>query len=211
MSTELVGGDILNYEQGTLTLDFHLELGQASTLLTINTPVAIMLLSYTCVDKKKFRIFLVAVAALMTFIIQFLFRKAQSFNVGAGVGSNLCLNWDSFVQRVFEDRFIVKALWAGLVFLFFVGHWIPWQFLFGRSLPHSRYRMPIKVQRIWERIMTSRPISKGRLLRLPTVDNDFRQWLMFLSLTSLWFPVQPEDEGPLGESCGLLARSLRPV
>ena len=40
----------------------------------------------------------------MTFIIQFLFRKAASFNVGAGIGSNLCLNWDSFVEKVFEGE-----------------------------------------------------------------------------------------------------------
>lgn len=93
----------------TLTLNIHLELGQASTLLTINAPVAIMLLSYTCVDRKNFRIFLVAVAALMTFIIQFLFRKAASFNVGAGLDSNLCLNWDSFVEKVFEGESIFEC------------------------------------------------------------------------------------------------------
>ena len=38
--------------------DFYLELGQASTLLTINAPVAIMLLSYTCIDRKNLRSFL---------------------------------------------------------------------------------------------------------------------------------------------------------
>lgn len=88
---------------------FYLELGQASTLLTIDTPVAIILLSYTCVERRNFRIFLVVVAALMTFIIQFMFRKAQSFNVGAGLGSNLCLNWDSFVENVFEGEFTFRA------------------------------------------------------------------------------------------------------
>lgn len=66
--------------------------------------MAIILLSYTCVDRKNLRIFLVVVAALMTFIIQFMFRKAASFNVGAGLGSNLCLNWDSFVENAFEGE-----------------------------------------------------------------------------------------------------------
>lgn len=42
----------------------------------------------------------------MTFTIQFMFRKAQSFNVGAGLRSNLCLNWDSFVEKIFDGESI---------------------------------------------------------------------------------------------------------
>ena len=161
--------------KATLTLNSYLELGQASTLLTINAPVAIMLLSYTCVDRKHFRIFLVVVAALLTFIIQFLFRKAQSFNVGAGLGSNLCLNWDSFVEKVFEDRFIVKAIWAGLVFLFFVGHFVPWHVFLRRDIPRSRSRMPINLQQKWKGVMTLRSILKGKCSQLSTMYRDVRQ------------------------------------
>lgn len=134
-----------------------------------------MLLSYTCVDRKNFRIFLVVVAALMTFIIQFLFRKAQSFNVGAGLGSNLCLNWDSFVEKVFEDRFIVKAIWAGLVFLFFVAHFVPWHVFLRRDIPRSRSRMPVNIQQKWKGVMTSRSISKGKYSQLSTMYRDVRQ------------------------------------
>ncbi len=178
-----------------------------------------MLLSYTCVDRRNFRIFLVVVAALMTFIIQFLFRKAQSFNVGAGLGSNLCLNWDSFVERAFEgesdfrnifsptptpsrvvrpdfrvpvllrylsrietlsregmltqkfkDRFIVKAIWAGLVFSFFVGHFISLGNL--EPKPRWRFRVPRKLQRKWEGIMTLPSISKGEYPRKFNMNRD---------------------------------------
>lgn len=80
---------IFNYKDHPLL--YEDKLGQASTLLTIDAPVATALLSYHWLDRRDLRVFLAAITALMTFIIQFMFRRAKSFNPG----SNLCLDWDS--------------------------------------------------------------------------------------------------------------------
>ena len=95
---------IFNYHGNPLL--YEDKLGQAATLLTIDSPVAILLLSYPWIERRNLRIFTTVLAALMTFIIQFMFRRARSFNPG----SNLCLNWDSFVEQVFKDRFTVYVI-----------------------------------------------------------------------------------------------------
>ena len=82
------------------------KLSQISTLLTIDTPVAILLLSYPWLERPTLRIFIVMVTALMTFVIQLIFRRSETFNPA----TNLCLNWDSFVERVYRDRFTVYVL-----------------------------------------------------------------------------------------------------
>ena len=92
---------IFNYRGNPLL--YEDKLGQAATLLTIDAPVAMLLLSYRWIERRTLRVFLTVLAALMTFIIQFMFRRARSFNPG----SNLCLDWDSYVEQVFKDRFIV--------------------------------------------------------------------------------------------------------
>ena len=137
---------IFNYRDHPLL--YEDKLGQASTLLTIDAPVATALLSYHRLERRDLRIFLVAITALMTFMIQFMFRRAKSFNPG----SNLCLDWDSFVEGVFRARFTVKAAWACLVFPFFVYKVMPWRMLFGRSRePRARRHLPQSL-RIWQRL-----------------------------------------------------------
>jgi len=82
------------------------KLGQVSTLLTIDAPIAVVLQSYRWLDRKNLRFFVVLLTALMTFVIQFIFRRANSFNPAA----NICLNWDSTVDGFFGDRFTVKTV-----------------------------------------------------------------------------------------------------
>ena len=77
------------------------KLGQSSSLLSIDTPVALLLMSYHCIDRTNLRILLVSVIALMTFIIQFLFRRARSFDPD----NNLCLAWSDHVEHRFVQRF----------------------------------------------------------------------------------------------------------
>lgn len=114
---------IFNYHDTPLL--YEDKLGQLSTLLTIDAPIAVLLLSYRWLDRRTLRVFIVLLAALMTFIIQFMFRRAKSFNPAA----NLCLNWDDRVEGFFRDRFYVKAVWACLVFIFFLWKIIPWHIL----------------------------------------------------------------------------------
>ena len=91
------------------------KLSQISTLLTIDTPVAILLLSYRWLERLTLRVFIVMLTALTTFVIQLLFRRSQSFNPA----NNLCLNWDSFVERVYRARFTVYVLRPSLYFTMF--------------------------------------------------------------------------------------------
>ena len=153
---------IFNYKNTPLL--YEDKLGQTSTLLAVDAPIGITLLSYPWLDRRDLRVFLAAAAALMTFIIQFMFRKAKSFNPE----TNLCLNWDSTVEGFFSDRFIVKAVWVCLVFPFFVWKVVPWQFLHNsrrdsdvrlRSEYHEPKRLRIW-QRLpfWEHMICSRPI-----------------------------------------------------
>ncbi|KAK4695258.1 hypothetical protein P7C71_g2468, partial [Lecanoromycetidae sp. Uapishka_2] len=149
---------IFNYKDNPLL--YEDKLGQASTLLTIDAPVATALLSYQWLDRRDLRIFLAIITALMTFIIQFMFRRAKSFNPG----SNLCLDWDSYVEDVFQDRFIVKAIWACLVLSFFVYKVIPWHY-FQRAHPEQRPRRKFpQWLRIWQRIPFWRGLVDSKLV-----------------------------------------------
>ena len=103
------------------------KLGQTSSLLGIDAPVAIALMSYHVIDRKVLRSTLVLAVALMTFIIQFMFRKSKSFDPG----TSLCLAWDDGIQQSFIAHFIAKAVWAGLVVMFFATYLIKWGWLFA--------------------------------------------------------------------------------
>ena len=154
---------IFNYKNQPLL--YEDKLGQTSTLLAIDAPIGILLLSYPWLDRRDLRTFLVAAAALMTFIIQFMFRKAKSFNPE----TNLCLNWDATVEGFFTDRFIVKAVWVCLVFPFFVWKVVPWRLFRKSHLDHGvklrkEFHIPQRLriwQKLpwWERMIDSRPIK----------------------------------------------------
>lgn len=100
------------------------KLGQVSTLLALDAPVTILLLIYRerGFDRRVLRCILVGVAALMTFIIQFMFRTVSSFN---NLSSSSCLDWRDSLEKPFARLFIIKAVWAGLVALFFASHFSP--------------------------------------------------------------------------------------
>ncbi len=153
---------IFNYKNQPLL--YEDKLGQTSTLLAIDAPVGITLLSYPWLDRRDLRVFLAAAAALMTFIIQFMFRKAKTFNPD----TNSCLNWDGTVEGFFRDRFIVKAVWVCLVFPFFVWKVVPWQFFRKSHLDRDvklrkEFHIPQRLRiwqklPLWERMINSRPI-----------------------------------------------------
>ena len=100
------------------------KLGQTSTLLAVNAPVVILMLIYTrsTFERRLLRYALVAAAALMALIIQFMFRRTGSLDSN----SPLCLVWTKDLNGPFDHRFIIKAVWSGLVFIFFGSHLIPW-------------------------------------------------------------------------------------
>ena len=131
------------------------KLGQTATLLAIDAPVAILLLTYAHLDRGGLRGVLVLFAVLLVFIIQFFFRKAKSFNPG----TSLCLDWDDFVQNVFRQRFIAKAVWACLVLAFFVSYLVPWQ-MFRRSPQDSRKKR-VNIA-WWQRSKSSVAHKKGK-------------------------------------------------
>ena len=153
---------IFNYKNKPLL--YEDKLSQTSTLLAIDAPIAIILLSYPWLDRRDLRVFLAAAAALMTFIIQFMFRKAKSFNPD----TSLCFDWDATIEGFFRDRFIVKAVWVCLVFPFFVWKVVPWQSFHKSHLDRDielrkGFRIPQRLriwQRmpLWERMINSRPI-----------------------------------------------------
>jgi hypothetical protein len=99
------------------------KLGQTSTLLAVNAPVVILMLIYTqsTFERPELRYVLVAAAALMALIIQFMFRRTGSLDPKAP----LCLVWTEDLNRPFDNRFILKAVWSGLVILFFGSHLLP--------------------------------------------------------------------------------------
>lgn len=105
------------------------KLGQTSSLLGIDAPVAIALMSYHVIDRKVLRSILVLAVVLMTFILQFLFRKSWNF----APSTSLCLAWDDGIQQKFIQRFIAKAVWAGMVVIFFATYFIKAGWLFSRS------------------------------------------------------------------------------
>jgi hypothetical protein len=113
-------GILFNYRDKPIL--YEDKLGQTSSLLAIDAPVSILLLIYTEVKKRRLRYALVAVASLMVFIIQFLYRRASTFIVA----TSGCLDWRQGLQIEFEDLFIVKAVWGLLVALFFFTHYMFW-------------------------------------------------------------------------------------
>ena len=131
------------------------KLGQTATLLAIDAPVAILLLTYTHLDRGAMRSFLVIFAVLLVFIIQFLFRKARSFNLG----TSLCLDWDDFVQNVFRQRFIAKAVWACLVLAFFVSYLVPWR-VFRKPRGDTRQKR-VNIA-WWQRAKSSVAYKRGK-------------------------------------------------
>ncbi len=80
------------------------------------------------------------------------------------------LSREGMVTQKFEDRFIVKAIWAGLVFSFFVGHFVSLGNL--EPKPRWRFRVPRKLQRKWEGIVTLPSISKGKYPRKFNMKRD---------------------------------------
>ena len=131
------------------------KLGQTSSLLGIDAPVAIALVSYHVIDRKVLRSMLVLAVALMTFIIQFLFRRSRSF----APSTSLCLAWDDGIQQSFIKRFIAKAVWTGLVVLFFTTYFIKWGWLFARS---GRVKNSILKNAWWQRMRNSSLGVKGK-------------------------------------------------
>ncbi len=97
------------------------KLGQISSLLAINTPVAVFLLIHGQCERPQLRGALVAAASLMTLIIQFLFRRAGNINDI----SSFCVVWNASLNQPFDNRFIIKAVWAGLVVIFFTTLLLP--------------------------------------------------------------------------------------
>ena len=100
------------------------KLSQTSTLLAVNAPVVILMLIYTrpSFERPQLRYALVGAAALMALIIQFMFRRTGSIDSN----SPLCLVWTEDLNAPFDNRFIIKAVWSGLVVLFFGSHLLPW-------------------------------------------------------------------------------------
>ena len=116
------------------------KLGQTSSLLAVNTPLTLLLLTYNRLDKRMLRYVLAGAAALLTFIIQFMFRRARSFPAR----SNVCFNWQEDMEASFDELFIFKAIWGLLVLFFFASHLITWglpRFFSGkRCSPLSKLR-----------------------------------------------------------------------
>ena len=171
-------GIIFNYRSAHLL--YEDKLGQIATLLAIDAPVAILLLTYAHLDRGAMRGFLVAFAVLLVFIIQFLFRKAKSFNPG----TSLCLDWNDFVQTVFVRRFIVKATWACLVLAFFVSYLIPQRS--PRKAPRGKPKIQINIA-WWQRAKSSVAYKTGKSvasLNLEIYTNEHK------------FPTSPIWPGP---------------
>lgn len=145
-------GIIFNYRSAHLL--YEDKLGQTATLLAIDAPVAILLMTYPHLDRGGLRSFLVFLAVLLVFIIQFFFRKARSFNPG----TSLCLDWDGFVQNIFRQRFIAKAVWACLVLGFFLSYLVPWRVF--RKAPEDTRKTWIKIA-WWQRAKSFAKSSKA--------------------------------------------------
>jgi hypothetical protein len=119
------------------------KLGQTSTLLAVNAPVVILMLIYThpTFERRVLRYALVAAAAVMALIIQFMFRRTGTVHSN----SPLCLVWTADLNSPFDNRFILKAVWSGLVVIFFGSHLLPWVFpsrakRFNEALKRFEYR-----------------------------------------------------------------------
>jgi hypothetical protein len=119
------------------------KIGQTATLLAVNAPVVILMLIYTrpTFERRVLRYALVAIAAVMALIIQFLFRRTGTVHSN----SPLCLVWTPDLNWPFDNRFILKAVWSGLVVIFFASHLIPsffpgWTKEFNKALKRFEYK-----------------------------------------------------------------------
>ena len=146
-------GIIFNFRSAPLL--YEDKLGQTATLLAIDAPVAILLLTYTRLARGGLRSFLVFLAVVLVFIIQFLFRKANSFNPG----TSLCLGWDNVVQNDFRQRFIAKAVWACLVLVFFVSYLVPLRAF--RKAPEDTRKSRVNIA-WWHRAKNSVAFIRGK-------------------------------------------------
>ena len=173
------------------------KLGQTATLLAIDAPVAILLLTYEHLDRGALRSFLVVLAVLLVFVIQFFFKRANSFNPG----TSLCLDWDDFVQNVFRQRFIVKAVWAILVLAFFVSYLIPWRIF--QKVPQDTRNDQTKLA-WWQRAKKSVVYKRGKSAASPIFK-------MYTDETSHTFHQKRLEQHPLAPSDCLAHCSLRHV
>lgn len=99
------------------------KLGQASTLLAINAPVAILLLTFKALERRKTRYLLVLVDVLLTLAIQFPFKKAKSFDPSLSA----CLGWkENDLRDKFQHLYIVIGVWGIFVALFFIYQSVAW-------------------------------------------------------------------------------------
>jgi hypothetical protein len=117
------------------------KLGQASTLLAINAPVAILLLTFKPLERRKTRYLLVLVDVLLTLAIQFPFKKAKSFDPSLSV----CLGWkENNLRDKFQHLYIVIGVWGILVALFFIYQSVAWlsQHRFYKSTPVTALSNP---------------------------------------------------------------------
>ena len=135
------------------------KLGQTSSLLGIDAPVAIALMSYHVIDRKLLRSILVLTVALMTFVIQFMFRKSSSFDPS----TSLCLDWKNEIQSSFVARFTAKAVWTGLVFTFFAATFFKWGWLSAR---HRTSKTPKRSKTWWQRTRNSVIGIKSKLFSI---------------------------------------------
>jgi hypothetical protein len=89
----------------------------------LKRPITTLLLTYQDLERKKTRYLLVILMALLTFAIQFVFRKAKAFNPGL----SSCSDWsDTDLSDRFKNLFIVTGTWPTLVTLFFIFHTSRW-------------------------------------------------------------------------------------
>lgn len=177
------------------------KLGQISSLLGIDAPVAIALMSYHVIDRRVLRSFLVLAVALMTFVIQCMFRKSRSFDPS----TSLCLDWKGEIQQSFVARFIAKAVWAGLVVTFFASTFFEWGLL---SVHPQKTKTSKSRNAWWQRTRRSVPGMKGKPLPLKLVC-DHRQ----SSLTTVSVPIHCEHapEASLAPPHRLHVGAIRPL
>lgn len=193
---------IFNYHGKPLL--YEDKLGQTSSLLGIDGPVAIALMSYHVVDRKFLRSTLVLAVALMTLIIQFLFRRSKSF----APNTSLCFAWDDGFQQSFIQRFIAKAVWAGLVVIFFATYFFKWGWLFAHS--SRRHKSTLK-NAWWQRKGNSYAGIKGdfcfpeSMIRL----EDFHSRVTLLTILSIWVLFKSARKDPMASPHCLYSGHLR--
>lgn len=170
------------------------KLGQISSLLAINTPVAVFLLIHGQCERPQLRGALVAAASLMTLIIQFLFRRAGDINNI----SSLCIVWNASLNQPFDNRFIIKAVWAGLIVIFFSTLLLPRFFKdWDKKRKEAIKRYGYQGRRASSRIIGNLCPTLGCIQCLLTPHST-------VAISSL--SLHPPD--PKSEDCGYSSRSI---